>query len=101
MEYTNCAMRIGGKIKRSDVKKLVEAIVNDGAGIDWEPVDEEKALAAIEDAAAEKMHLSINANDQPWGRFEEVEALCHALGLTYVAEFSRRRVASRARLSTA
>jgi len=87
MEYANASMNIGGKIKRSDVERLVQAIVDDGAGIDWNPVDEEKALAAIEDAAKSKAYLAININDQPWGRFEEVEALCYELGLTYVAEF--------------
>ena len=87
MEYANASMSIGGKVKRSDVERLVQAIVVAGAGIDWDPVDEEEALAAIEDAARSNTHLTINANDQPWGRFEEVEALCHELDLTYVPEF--------------
>jgi hypothetical protein len=67
MEYANASMSIGGKVKRSDVERLVQAIVVDGAGIDWGPVDEEEALAAIEDAARSNTHLTINANDQPWG----------------------------------
>jgi hypothetical protein len=86
MEYSNASMNIGGKIKRSEVERLVHAIVDDGAGIDWDPLDEEEALAAIEDAARSNTHLTINASDQPWGRFERVEEVCLDLGLTYVAE---------------
>src|SRR5215831_5329210 len=86
MEYANASMSIGGKIKRSDVGKLAEAIYEDGAGFDWMTADEDEILDGIEDAAKHKTHLTINNTEQPWGRFERVEGVCLTLRLTYVAE---------------
>jgi hypothetical protein len=87
MEYANAAITIGGKIKRSDVEKLAYAIADDNAGIDWsdtlDPID---AVAQIEDCADAKRHLYFCASEQPWGRFEALEAICAELGLTHKTE---------------
>jgi hypothetical protein len=88
MEHANAAISIAGKIKRSDLDKLAEAIVDDGAGIDWDPVaDDITALEEIEACAKDKRHLFLCASEQPWGRFEALEAICPELGLTFSAQY--------------
>jgi hypothetical protein len=87
MEYANAAIMIGGKIKRSDVETLAQAIEEDCATIDWGlslTVDE--AIAEIEDCAKGKRHLFLCKGEQPWGRFEAIEAVCAELELTHCME---------------
>ena len=84
MEYANAAITIGGKIKRSEVEKRAHAIEADNAGTDW--TDTLEAANEIEDCAKARRHLSLCSTDHPWGRFENVEAVCGELGLIYVAE---------------
>jgi hypothetical protein len=88
MEYANCAMSIGGKIKRSEIERLAQAIEDDGIGTDWTDIlNVDEAMEEIESCAANGQGLSLCHCDQPWGRFEAVENVCHELGLIYVAEF--------------
>jgi hypothetical protein len=89
MECANASMNIGGRIKRTDIQKLIDAILDDGAGFDWidHSLSDEDILQEIERVAKSKTHLTINANEQPWGRFEQVEGVCQDLGLTYLAEY--------------
>jgi hypothetical protein len=88
MEYANAAITIGGKIKRSDVEKLAAAIADDGCSPDWSgSLDEVEAIAEIERCANDKEHLFLCASNQPWGRFEALEAICPELGLTFSVEY--------------
>jgi hypothetical protein len=91
MECANASMNIGARIKRTDIQKLIDAILDDGAGFDWidHSLSNEDILQEIERVAKSKTHLTINANEQPWGRLEHVEGVCRDLGLTYLAEFER------------
>jgi hypothetical protein len=87
MEYANAAITIGGKIKRADIRKLAEAIDSDGAYFDWaDRADVELATEEIYRCTAECKPLVLMTNDQPWGRYEEVERVCRELRLTFVAE---------------
>jgi hypothetical protein len=87
MEYANAGITIGGEIKRSDVRKLAEAIDLDGAYFERaDRADVETATEEIHRCAAERKPLVLMTNDQPWGRYETVESVCRELGLTFVAE---------------
>ena len=87
MEYANAAITIGGKIKRSDVAKLAEALADDYVAIDWSDQPGADELADhIAEQAGKHDHLRFCNNEQPWGRYENTEAVCDELGLTYVAE---------------
>jgi hypothetical protein len=87
MEYANAAMSIGGKIKRSEIERLAQAIEDDGTGTDWtDTLNADEAIEEIEKRAAGSQHISLFHCDQPWGRFEAVETVCRELGLTYVSE---------------
>jgi hypothetical protein len=88
METANCALTIGGRIKRADIARLADAIENEGAALDWDDYpDAEEIHFAIETCATAKEPLRLSNSNKPWGKYEEVEALCRELGLTYVLEY--------------
>src|ERR1700750_2561410 len=89
MEYSNASITIGGKIKRSDVAKLAAAAADDYASLDWGqgPGDNaEELVEQIDACAAAKSALVFCNHEQPWGRYENLEAVCDELGLVYTAE---------------
>ena len=87
MEYANAGITIGGKLKRSDVGRLAQVIVDEYVSPDWgDSLDDAEALAEIEACAKEKRHLYLCRAEQPWGRFAGLEQICYELGLTFVAE---------------
>ena len=88
MEYSDAAISIGGKMKRSDVEKLAQAMYDDGASLDWIDHfnDADEAAEHIAECANVKRNVYLCGNDQPWGRFERIEAVCEELGLTFKAE---------------
>lgn len=87
MEYANAAITIGGKIKRSDVEKLAQAIAADGAALDWsDRLNEAAAIFEIEECAKAKRLLDLCNADHPWGQYEAIQAVCRELGLIHKAE---------------
>jgi hypothetical protein len=86
MESSNAAISIGSKIKRADIAKLARALEDDGAAIDW--IDQPRAsdIAEYIEEQAARRECARFCNSQPWGRYENTEAVCAELGLTYVAE---------------
>lgn len=81
-------IKIGGTIATAEqFNELWTAIEQENvcAG-DWAgdplryPID---LFAAIRAAAADGDRLRLYDNDQPWGKFEDIEAACQRLGLPY------------------
>lgn len=87
---SSCRMSIGGKIRRSDIPKLAEAIENDDAGLDWGDmggIEADQAVAEMEQVSASRKPLVLVGDEVPWGQFEDVQNICRTLGLTYCTEY--------------
>lgn len=87
MQSGNASISIAGKLKRSDIPRLAEAIHNDYGWLDWDHVlSPGEAEDAILDAADEKLALQLTGSNVPWAEFDELEKLCEELGLPYARE---------------
>jgi len=79
------SIKIGGKISRSDLKALLDAAENDGAGgPDYESVDREALEEIAEETSAAKLPLYFGAAEMRGAMFDELEEECCNLGLTYL-----------------
>jgi hypothetical protein len=76
-------IKIGGEIRRSDLKEIIESAFEDGAGLDYGPAESHEIRRIIEVAAQNREPVVFFA-DEGFGGFERLEALCRELGLPYV-----------------
>jgi hypothetical protein len=83
-DYYNGSITIGGKLPRSRIAELCDAVDAEGAGFDWgeHDVTAEKVAAMIE-AADFDGELSLYNNEADNGCFPGLEARCRDLGLAY------------------
>lgn len=77
-------IEIGGNLKRADIDKLVQQLIN-RTGPDWgDYYNEESAREAIFSASNTGNLLFSCSVDASYGRFSELESACQDLGLTYL-----------------
>lgn len=73
---------IGGKISRDKLRELSEALIAEGV-LDFEPAEVADVLLYLLEASASGVCVGGMDNEADWGRFEDLEAKCRELGLTY------------------
>jgi hypothetical protein len=77
-------MKIGGEIRRSGLKEIVESAFEDGAGLDYGPAESHEVRRIIEVAAQNREPVVFFAEEAGFGAFERLETLCRELDLPYV-----------------
>lgn len=84
-----CATQItiGGKLKRSLVAGLAEAIEAEGFGDNYESMPLNEIEAVISEAASKGECITVGNNDQPWGNCDDLKAFCQEHGLAYCHTF--------------
>jgi hypothetical protein len=83
-DYYNGSITIGGKLPRSKIVELCDAVDAEGAGFDWGEHDANAAaVAALVEADDFDGELSIYSNEALGGSFEDLEVVCRDLGLAY------------------
>jgi hypothetical protein len=78
-------IRIAGRLTEEDVKRLAQTIEEESVALGWDggALDADEAEEEIRACAIKGKDLALYAEEQPWGRFQRLEAVCHELGLTY------------------
>ena len=78
-------LTIGGRLKKKDVSRLIEAINDAGVSLEWGDayvtITDETEL--IEWARSNAGHLVCRDDEAAWGEFPSLESLCRELGLAY------------------
>lgn len=80
------AMHIGGTITGAKLAELIEAIEAEGVGPEYEVrfgADEGEVEAYLKACAAAQQPANLFDNERAGGQFENLEAACRELGLTY------------------
>jgi len=86
-DRSSVCMLIGGTIHRRDVKKLRDAAIEDYAGINYEGGDDADLAEWIDNAPShDRGVLTFTGSEVSWGRFEQLEAVCKELRLTYCTQ---------------
>src|SRR5579859_5743472 len=86
MECFYTRIEIGGELNRDSLVRLLNAIGESGAWFDLAANEDE--TAHIEETSQDMRPLELSNDDQPWGRFEDLEAFCRGNNLTYRRETS-------------
>jgi hypothetical protein len=80
-EWFNASVRIGGKMPRSLLPDLLDAIEQDGGGLDWDEggITEADLIAAV----APNESLLITNPQASYGQMDAIEAFCRENGLAF------------------
>jgi hypothetical protein len=84
-DRTSVQIVIGGTIKSvDDFNKLSDAVVNDGAGMEWGPASTADIIEAMIEASQNGTPVTFNARGVNYGDLDEIEEACKEIGLDFL-----------------
>lgn len=87
-DRTSATISIGGVLRGDDaVQTLVDTVVAEGAGDNYEAADAGEVEAMIREAAANGRPVHFSATEVNYGSFDEIETTCTELGLSFIASW--------------
>ncbi len=87
-DRTSATISIGGVLRGDDaVQTLVDDVVAEGAGDNYEAADAGEVEAMIREASADGKPVHFSATDVNYGDLTEIENACHELGLSFIASW--------------